>query len=67
MTRKTRKSQGALSKTQQEARHFALSGYIPHFYCEVLIPGLTSDQLQIEMKTKQFNIKVNISRTAKQH
>ena len=35
MFRRTKKSQGALWKTQQEARHFAFSGHfghIPHFY-----------------------------------
>ena len=52
MFRRTKKSQGASWKTQQEARHFALSGHfghIPHFYFDELVPGLSSDQLQMEM------------------
>ena len=43
---------GALWKSQQEARHFAFSGHfghIPHFYFDVLVPGLSSDQLLIKM------------------
>ena len=46
------KSLIALWKTQQEARHFAFSGHfghIPHFYFDVLVPGFSSDRLQIEM------------------
>ena len=52
VTNHTEKSLGALWKSQQEARHFAFSGHfghIPHFYFDVLVPGLSSDQLLIKM------------------
>ena len=47
-----KKSGGAIGKKQQEACNVAFSGHfghIPHFYFAVLVTGLTSDQLQIEM------------------
>ena len=57
VTRQTEKPQGALWKSQQEVRHFAFSGHfghIQHFYFDVLVPGLSSDQLKILMShTKQ--------------
>ena len=52
MTRQTKKSLGAIGKTQQEACYFAFSGHfghIPHFFFDTLVPGFSSDQLQIEM------------------
>ena len=52
MTRQTKKVRGAIGKKQQEARHFDFSGHIghfPYFYFDELVPGLSSDQLHIEM------------------
>ena len=50
VTSHTKKPQGALWKTQQEVRHFAFSGHfghIQHFYFDVLVVELSSNQLQI--------------------
>ena len=44
VTNHTEKSLGALWKSQQEAHHLAFSGHfghIPHFYFDVLVPGLS--------------------------